>query len=399
MMYRNVPHFVIKKNLQKSLNTGVYFSDVLTTEVLRDVCKRITGAYDYTFNFVDNDYRDDFLEPTYNKGRLAILHYRDEVSYISFSEINIGGRNSSVQSVPTAFNLYYLNPYPNKKLYYFFLDSQGNPETDYHIMMYRLMATIGFTFLNAQQALRQQITAFASVDDIIFNRSANSRRNRSNNSTFITKNGYSKIEIYGKTYGASKYETSMLCYAMAFLCKERQSITLYEVLEQDLRELPQASLEVISTMGVIRVVPTDLQLEKNVFEENDSLRSPRYTYNLLNKFGRKKCILCGCEIPELIQGAHVWPVASIKREVLSLEDKIRCATDGENGLWLCENHHKLFDANIIRIDERSGKVSYKKDLTACNYNFLNRITPYDSLPREIMTECFCKYLQKRNRAV
>ena len=89
----------------------------------------------------------------------------------------------------------------------------------------------------------------------------------------------------------------------------------------------------------------------------------------------------------------------VKREPLSLEDKIRCATDGENGLWLCENHHKLFDANIIRIDDRSGKVSYKKDLTACNYNFLNRITPYDSLPREIMTECFCKYLQKRNRAV
>lgn len=43
MEYRNVPHFVIKANLQKSKNTGVYFSDAVTPKVLRDVCCRIVG--------------------------------------------------------------------------------------------------------------------------------------------------------------------------------------------------------------------------------------------------------------------------------------------------------------------------------------------------------------------
>ena len=117
-----------------------------------------------------------------------------------------------------------------------------------------------------------------------------------------------------KRTGASKYETSMICYALSFLKKKEQQITLYEVLEGDLKELPTSSLNVIKSMGNIRVVPTDMQLEKKVFEENDSLRSPKYIYNLFNKFGKKKCALCGCEIPELIQGAHIWPVASIKRE-------------------------------------------------------------------------------------
>ena len=121
MICRDVPHFVMKANLQKSKITGVYFYDVITEEVLRDVCRRITGLENFTYEYVDNDYTDEFLETGYNKGRIAILYYKDSVSYISFSEKNIGGRNSSVQSVPTAFNMFFMNSYSNKKLYYYFL--------------------------------------------------------------------------------------------------------------------------------------------------------------------------------------------------------------------------------------------------------------------------------------
>ena len=396
MQYRAIPHFIVKKNLQKSLSTGVYFSDVVTLNVLKDVCHLITGGFDFTYDYVDNDYCDEFLEATYNKGRLAILIYREEVCFISFSEKEIGGRNSSVQSVPTAFNLFYSNPYPHKRLFYYFLNLEGNPETDYHFLMYRLMKTIGFEFLNAEQALSHSVSAFNSIDDILLNRRINSGRNRSNNSTYITKNGHSQIEIYGKTYGASKYETSMICYALSYLCQPNQRITLYEVLENDLKELPASSLNVIRNMGAIRIVPTDMQLEKRVFEENDSLRSPRYIYNLLNKFGKKQCALCGCEISELIQGAHIWPVAKIKRAPISLEEKVKSAIDGENGLWLCENHHKLFDANIIKISERTGELLYRNDMSRNDSDFIHNITALEKLPNEIMTRRFCEYLFKRN---
>ena len=86
MTYRNIPHFTIKKNLQKSKNTGIYFSDILNDDVLSDVCYKITGKHDYTLNFVENDYKDEFLSDTYNKGRLAILQYESTIHYISFSE-------------------------------------------------------------------------------------------------------------------------------------------------------------------------------------------------------------------------------------------------------------------------------------------------------------------------
>lgn len=395
MKYRSIPHFVIKENLQKSKNTGVYFSDVVTPDILKDVCSLITGQTEFTYQYVDNDYHDSFLDTSYNKGRMAIMQYKDVVNYISFSELEINGRNSSVQSVPTAFNMYYSNPYPHKALYYYFLNVEGNAETDYQILIYRLMNTIGFQFLNASPGLMRQINAFNSVEDIIFNRRINAGRNRSNNSTFITKGNSGEIEIYGKTYGANKYETSLICYALASLWQPGPNIKLFEVLEGDLKELPASSLNVIKQMGVIDVIPTDMSLEKMMYDKENSLRSPRYVLNLFNKLGNKHCALCDCEIPELIQGAHIWPVSLIKKApALTSEQRLEYALDGDNGLWLCENHHKMFDEGMLTFDHH-GQLLLKNGLDRRHRKFIDEITKYDVLPDEFLTDRFLWYLSQR----
>lgn len=400
MEYRNIPHFVIKVNLQKSKSTGIYFKDIVTPEVLRDVCYRITGQTDFTYEYVDNEYQDMFLEKSYNKGRIAIMQYKDVVSYISFSELEIGGRNSSVQSVPTAFNLYYSNPYLKKRLYYYFLNVSGNAETDYQILIYRLMSTIGFEFLNANGNLLRRIQRFNSVEDIMFNRRINAGRNKSNNSTFITKGHAGEIEIYGKTYGANKYETSLICYALASLWQPGQRIKLYEVLEGDLKELPETSLNIIRKMGVIDIVPTDMTLEKRIYEGKENrLRSPRYTYNLFNKLGNKHCALCNCEIPELIQGAHILPVAAIRKmNYISFEQRLELALDGDNGLWLCENHHKMFDEGMLSFD-KYGALLFRNDIDLRHMRFIDEITKYKVLPSEVLTDKFLWYLEQRKRVV
>lgn len=397
MIYKDKPHFVIKSNLQKSKQTGVYFSDVVTPDVLKDVCRRITGEDIFSYSYVDNEYTDEFLPTGYNKGRIAILQYKDMIFYISFSEKEIVGRNSSVQSVPTAFNMYYMNPYPKKELCYYFLNAQGNAGTDYQILMYRLMKTIGFRFLNTNNAIGHSITAFASIEDIMHLRRANASRNRSNNSTYITKSSINQFDIYGKTYGANKYETSMMSYALSYLAQPHQNITLYEILDGDLKELPKSSLDVLSYMDNVKVVPTDMQLEKRAFEENNSLRSPRYIYNLLDRLGQKHCALCNCAIPELIQGAHIWPIAAIKKApALTLEQKLNHAISAENGLWLCENHHKMFDQRLISIDE-NGVILYKEQLEQKHILFIDEITINKKLPDEILTDNFLQYLELRNR--
>lgn len=380
--------------MQKSNHTGKYFSDDLADHVLRDICIRLTNKDEYTVQFVDNDYKDEFYEKGYNKGRMAILLYDDYVNYISFSESGIHGRNSSVQSVPTAFNLFYNNKIKNKRLYYYFLESKGNLETDYHLFMYRLMSTIGFQFMN-DDVLYNDIIPFNSIDDIIHTRKNNKVKNKSNNPTYVTKSSKLVVDIYGKTYGASKYESAMICYAVSILAAEKQTVKLYEVLEQDLKELPKKTRNTIEKMGVIDIIPTDMKLEKKVFNENNSLRSPRYLYNLLNKFGEKKCAFCDCNIPESIQGAHIWPVSEIKKEKVSgFDQKLSWAIDGENGLWLCNNHHIWFDKNIIRIS-LNGDILIDNTVDSSERKFIEKITTVEKLSEQYLTPNFVGYIKKR----
>ena len=99
----------------------------------------------------------------------------------------------------------------------------------------------------------------------------------------------------------------------------------------------------------------------------------------------------------MIQGAHIWPVAEIKKApLLSLDDKIKHATSSDNGIWLCENHHKLFDEDLISIND-DGSIAYKEDLEQQHVAFINSITTINTLPAEILTEQFLEYLALRNQ--
>lgn len=330
---------------------------IITPELLKDICIRITGQERYKVNFVDNEYKDDCLPKSYNKGRLAILRYGNRNAFISFSEVKVRGRNSAVQSAASAFNIYYLSKAANKELYYYFLGGGPKFETDYLNATYRQMQTIGFRFLNPEK-LSSPIISFSSIEDLIFSRQNTSGKNRSNNASYITKEKAKEIEIYGKTYGANKYAAAMLGYTASAIAKRQgQHITLYEILEGDLKHMPKPSVQILRLMGNVDIVPTNLEFEKDQFKRNNSLRSPRYKVNLLDRVGIKHCALCHCEIPEIVQGAHVWPVSAIKKQALTFEEQFSHAISGDNGIWLCENHHKLFDENIIRID-KNAKIEF-----------------------------------------
>ena len=75
-----------------------YFESLLSPEILLDICRRITGQDNYELNVIHD---------SYNKGRLIILDYNGARHYVTLSEVSNDGRNSSVQSVPTAINIFY----------------------------------------------------------------------------------------------------------------------------------------------------------------------------------------------------------------------------------------------------------------------------------------------------
>lgn len=391
------PHFIIKNNMNKSSSTNIYMKDILTPSVLQDVCFRITGQREYDVDFVDNAYEDDCLSKSYNKGRLATLTYEGKNAFISFSEVEIEGRDSAVQSIPTAFNIFFQSEAENKELYYYFLGSGTKFETDYLISFYRQMKTIGFTFLNPE-VLAASINSFISIEDLIFSKRITAGKNTSNNSSYVTKEKSKEIEIYGKTYGANKYDATMLSFTSAILAKKNnQHITLYEILDGNLKHMPKSSLETLELMGNTDVMSTNLEFEKNQFETNNSLRSPRYKVNLLDRIGIKHCPLCHCEIPEIIQGAHIWPVSLIKKQPIPFDEQFAHAISGENGIWLCENHHKLFDENIIRFDNQGKLIIATSD--SSERNFILKITEENTLPDYYYSNQFFKYLELRNMAI
>ena len=174
---------------------------------------------------------------------------------------------------------------------------------------------------------------------------------------------------------------------------------MFNICEQDLKTLPQSSVKTINALGNVALYNTSLFLDKHQpadESERAKLRSASYLYNLYNRIGYKKCALCGCEIPEIIQGAHIWGVSQISHtEGLDEEAKFAHAVNGNNGLWLCQNHHKLLDSNIIMIDT-DGHIRIKDGLVAKDVAFIRNVTFKTSLDDAIMTDEFRFYISKRN---
>ncbi len=394
----NKPIFIIKENAQK---TKGHFRSVLNRTVLRDICKRVTGRSDFICRFKLNDYGDKYYEKgKWNVGRLIILKWDNNVAYITLSmpdceDSSKTGRNSAIESVGVLYNRFYMDKDENKKLFYYFIGKKGLA-TQYFQFHYRVFKTIGFVFLNDQEMIGTKVQAFTTVEDVITSKNAVTRRakNKKNNPTFVTQNENSTVQIFGKTFGAHKYETSMLCYMLSKL-NQPNKVELYEISDNGLSSLPKPSQAIIAQLANIELCNTSITLEKKAFDKKENLRSPIYTYNLFEKKGQKKCVLCGCVVPQLIQGAHIWPVASIKkRKDLTFDEKFEYATDGENGVWLCENHHKLFDTNLM-VFSNEGNIRFLASFSPEEKEYVEKITESKKLPESYITTNYQFYIKNR----
>ena len=83
---------------------------------------------------------------------------------------------------------------------------------------------------------------------------------------------------------------------------------------------------------------------------------------------------------------------------MTAEKKLECALDGENGLWLCENHRKMFDEHLLTFDQ-NGRVKFRNNIDHKYITYMDEITTSRTLPRSILTSRFLEYLQRRNQAV
>ena len=354
------------------------YEKLLSKDVLDDICQKTTGQKEYKVEFIDE----------VNVGRLLTIKYDGKINYVTLSEIDFKkGRNSAMQSAASALTRYFLDNSENKKLYFYFLDFIGNAKTDYLVFVYRLLKTSGVEFINDVDKIGISIKPFNSMNDILMTRGY--MKKRQNFSSYITKNDRDEIEVYAKTYGANKKEATMLCAAMAKI--DSSSMVVYQVKEKNLDKLPEPDRNVMTKLGV-HLEQIDEEITRTM-GKGESLRSKIFTYNLLRVRGAKKCACCDCDVPHIIEGAHIWPVYKIRKSPLDEENKRIAATDGNNGIWLCRNHHKLFDEGIVYIDAKSLNLQLKSSFNG--YSYIQKSIKISDASDYIDNKEAKQYLEKR----
>lgn len=98
---------VINNRFQKR---SITYEKLLSNSILRDIVLKVTGQQRFRVTYTDE----------VNKGRLVLVRYAGMTTFVSISEDKPEGRNSSVQSFPTAMIEYLTSSTKKKRLAFYF---------------------------------------------------------------------------------------------------------------------------------------------------------------------------------------------------------------------------------------------------------------------------------------
>ena len=79
----------------------------------------------------------------------------------------------------------------------------------------------------------------------------------------------------------------------------------------------------------------------------------------VSKLNGMKCVLCNIDIPEILDAAHL------------VAKKSKGTDDPRNGLILCSNHHRLYDAGMYYIEPETTSVVSSSNLTLAEMKISN----------------------------
>lgn len=355
----------------------------ISKDEYKDIVNRSIGNVDF---IVKEDFRG------HNSGQYIKLKIADTIKYICLSrKIASESRNAFIlQNFPSAYQ-HYLEEKNPKKLFEYYIRDFSTSHPPFAIFSYKLLLTGGIKILNLDKVkvsekaiLFDYTTPFNDYKQMRTYRLSLSKRNSSNNSTTFEEND-DEISVYGKSYGANGRETTAICLALSRLVPGK-NIKLYNVNETDknhLADIDPANRYILENIGI------ELNDDRMDFESNDekviAKRNTRlFHYNLLQKYKEKKCYLCGCDIEKVIQGAHIYSSTDILHSSLSEEEKTKQIVDADNGIWLCANHHLLFDYLLIYFKERylyasdtlnKNQIEYIKNSITQGYFLRNEKIP------------------------
>lgn len=363
------------------LPTHLY--DELTDDILKDICIRSLNEQ----NFIKEKENRG-----HNTGQYIKLLNNDEIRYICLSRpFCAESRNTFIlQNFPSAYRFFIEEKNLNKSFEYYIRDvTTSHPP--YAIFSYKVLLTGQIRILNIDEVrpsdrvgYLDHRTPFVDFKQMRACRLELQGRNSDNKSTLFEEND-TEISVYGKSYGANGRETTAICLALSKLVSK--PIVVYNVNETDKNHLASVDPANKIVLDYLKIsIDNDLMDFENFDIEKAAKRdSKKYHYNLLQKFHEKKCYLCGCDMENLIIGSHIHRVTDILNSQLTEREKTNEIIDGDNGLWLCANHDKMFEWGLIYFNNdkliiKSKLNSYQKKYIEESIFYMGKL--YDSFNKE-----------------
>lgn len=341
---------------------------VLNEEILKDICNR---------SFNENEFQIEYEDRP--NGRYIKLEKDNEVHFVclSASEDEYKGRNSFLsQYLGTAFCRYEADESNNKKMEVYLLMKTEDAFLPYQKFVYRCCKTLQINLLNIDET----IFPFSTYKEIKNVRAQTSDRNTGNNSSYFSDTG-DFIEFFAKCYGANGKESVFMAMVVKQLTEKK--IVIYQVEDHGQRSLSAPDKEILLANGFEfgeDIISEEFNRVNLDAAEKDLRDQPAFRLNLFKKFGDKKCYLCDCDIDSLIIASHIHRVTDIKNDkTISDDEKKKQIIDGDNGLWLCANHDKLFEYGLIYFDDKKMVISNR--LNEEQQQFVKEITTNLATPR------------------
>lgn len=325
----------------------------LTKDLDRAVLNDVVGIL-----FNTSSYETAFEDRRIGRYIKIVNTETDEVRFVCFSNPNNNSRNAHLmQFVSPAYISFLSHESINKSLSIYLIRPDGNDRTDYIKMFYRCFLTIGINILNLNQLGLSDIVPFQAYSDLKAYRDITSGRNLHNRQTYFTDDD-EQISLYGKTFGANAMESFIFGLTLSKVTHKK--LVFYPVKDNQSDSISADQQRILEESGL--EFGDSIELKANGYAKPlsrvTSRNTPAFHYNLLQKYGEKRCYLCGCDLEHLIIGAHIERITDIdKNPIYSDETKLERAIDRDNGLWLCANHDKMFEYGLIYFAANALKFS------------------------------------------
>ena len=362
-------------------------------ELNLDVCRRIANKLHILENIT--------IEYVKGNGRYVLIEHNGKKYYVIVSRQEAAqARDAFVnQYIPTVLSDYIKDSFENKELLIFLLDVSVKAKTNYILDGFRMAKTININILNEDE-LNVNIQPYISFEDWKNSQENMRNYNPANNSSYaIEDEDDGNYILYGKLYGANGKDSAFTACQLAQIAKiNNKKLHFIQVQEHGTEEISSTDRQLLEYFGVNLTDGAIVLEDRRVYNKSTCRNQDEFKYNLLGKYGRKKCYLCDCDIESNIIASHIHRITDIDNSSLSDVEKRKQAVDANNGLWLCANHDKMFENGILTFD-KNGCLILNKTLRINQIKYIEYITKVLKISNDHLTQELIAYLLLHNKRV